>query len=217
MTRGGPFMTDVYKGDAVPKPKGKPLAPPSLQDRLSKIHVLTCTELEQLFTVITEPRDQALFLIAYRHGLRASEVSLLQTTDVNTAATKMKIRRLTRGPSGTHSLQKDESAALKRYLKSRTDSSVILFLGARQGPITRRGLDWLMKTYGEQAKLPFQKRHFHVLKHSIATHLLSAGADLRFVHEWLGHVLLQSTAIYLYLATPPPLETSPHGSFPKFR
>jgi site-specific recombinase XerD len=199
----------------MPKSKSKLDIPPALQDRLSKIHVLTHAELEQLLTVITDLRDRALFLVAYRHGLRASEIPLLQTTDLNSTATKMMIRRLTRRPAAIHPLQKDESTALKRYLKSRTDHSVILFRGTRGRPITRRGLDWLMKTYGEQAKLPSRKRHFHVLKHSIATHLLSAGADLRFVHEWLGHTLLQSTALYLYLASPSPPGRDPRRGFPK--
>ena len=199
----------------MPRSKTKALLPAALQDRLAKIHVLTQAELEQLFTVITDLRDQAMFLVAYHHGLRASEVSLLQTTDVNSAATKITIRRLTRRPAGAHQLQKDESAALKRYLKSRTDDSLILFMGSRGKAITRRGLDWLMKEYGAQAKLPSHKRHFHVLKHSIATHLLSAGADLRFVHEWLGHTMLQSTAIYLYLASPSLRGRVSTGSFPK--
>jgi site-specific recombinase XerD len=50
----------------------------------------------------------------------------------------------------------------------------------------------MIKGYGEKAKLPVQKRHFHVLKHTIATHLSGAGADLRFVRDWLGHSNIQN-------------------------
>jgi site-specific recombinase XerD len=42
--------------------------------------------------------------------------------------------------------------------------------------------------------------HFHVLKHSVATHLLDAGVDIRFVQDWLGHSNIQNTVIYAYLS-----------------
>lgn len=90
-----------------PTPKPKLIVPLALRDRLSKIHVLTDAQLGELFAVITDLRDRAMFLVAYRHGLRASEVSLLQKTDVNLDRTKITIRRLTQRPSGIHALQKD--------------------------------------------------------------------------------------------------------------
>jgi integrase/recombinase XerD len=58
-----------------------------------------------------------------------------------------------------------------------------------------------MQTYGELAGLPVEKREFHCLKHSIATHLLDAGADLAFVKDWLGHANIQNTTIYARLTT----------------
>jgi len=79
--------------------------------------------------------------------------------------------------------------------------SPVLFPSNRGDPIARRTLDWLMKKYGEMADLPPAKRHFHCLKHSIATHLIETGADLRFVQDWLGHSNIQNTVVYTYLTT----------------
>jgi site-specific recombinase XerD len=53
-----------------------------------------------------------------------------------------------------------------------------------------------MKQQGEQARLPKDRRHFHLLKYTCATHLLKTGDDLHFVQEWLGHSNIQNTVIY---------------------
>jgi site-specific recombinase XerD len=49
--------------------------------------------------------------------------------------------------------------------------------------------------------IPESKRHFHVLKHSIATHLLDASADLRFVQDWIGHASIRNTVVYAQLTS----------------
>ena len=59
----------------------------------------------------------------------------------------------------------------------------------------------LTHQYGEAAGIPVEKRKFHCLKHSIATHLLDAGADLAFVKDWLGHANIRNTTIYARLTT----------------
>jgi site-specific recombinase XerD len=58
-----------------------------------------------------------------------------------------------------------------------------------------------MQVYGKAADLPPEKRTFHILKHSIATHLLDAGADLAFVRDWLGHANIQNTLVYVRITT----------------
>ena len=59
----------------------------------------------------------------------------------------------------------------------------------------------MMQRYGAAATLPPEKRKFHCLRHSIATHLLDAGADISFVRDWLGHANIRNTAIYARLTT----------------
>lgn len=164
------------------------------------IRFLTLDETARLFRSIgPHRRDRALFLIAYRHGLRASEVGLLRVEDIDLKTLRIMIHRLKGSHSGAHPLQADEAKALKALLREREVPSPILFPSSRGDPIARRTLDWLMKKYGEVADLPPVKRHFHCLKHSIATHLLEAGADLRFVQDWLGHSNIQNTVVYTFL------------------
>jgi site-specific recombinase XerD len=171
------------------------------QNRIETIRFLTLDETRRLFSVIKDKRDKALFLIAYRHGLRASEVGLLQVNDVDFKEMRIMIHRLKGSKSGRYPMQADEARALKAYIKHRNSHSPTLFTNNRGLPITRNGLLWLIKEYGKKAKVPEDKQFFHVLKHSIATHLLDAGAELRFVQDWLGHSNIQNTVIYTYLSS----------------
>jgi site-specific recombinase XerD len=169
--------------------------------RLATIKFLTDDEARRLFGAIESKRDRAMFLVAYRHGLRASEVGMLHVADVDLKKLRIMVHRVKGSLPGEHPLQPDEAKAIKAWLKSRETDSPILFTSVRNEPMSRRGLDFLMKQHGRLAKLPADKQHFHVLKHSIATHLLDAGADIRFVQDWLGHANIQNTLIYAYLTS----------------
>lgn len=170
------------------------------------ITYFTPDELRSLFAAISNKRDRALFLVAYRHGLRASEVGKLRVVDVDWKRLRIKLTRLKGSFGGEHPLEADEVRILKSYLREREQSerlkdTPILFPSNRNLPIGRRMLDKLIKQYGAKAKLPTEKLHFHTLKHSIATHLLEASDDIRFVQDWLGHSNIQNTVIYTHLVS----------------
>src|SRR5919106_5240231 len=132
--------------------------------RVTTIQFLTQAELRALFQVITRKRDRALFLVAYRHGLRASEVGLLHVDDLNLAQQRLTIHRVKRSLSGIYPLRADEVTALKAYLRERKSQAPALFLSQRGTPISRRRLDTPMKHNGEAAGLPAAKRHCRVRK-----------------------------------------------------
>jgi site-specific recombinase XerD len=173
---------------------------PSRATKAETIKFLTETETKNLIGIISSKRDKAIFLLAYRHGLRASEVGLLQRSDFDEKQLRINIHRLKGSLSGVHPLQADEVRILKSYLRTREDSLPYLFPSRKGAPISRAMLDVLIKGYGETAKLPNDKKHFHVLKHSIATHLFNTGADIRFVQDWLGHSNIQNTVIYTQIS-----------------
>src|SRR5579862_7008511 len=163
------------------------------RNRTNSIHFLTTDELRRLIGVIDHPRDRAIFLVAYRHGLRASEVGLVQTADVDLKRGRIRLHRLKHSLSCENPLQPDEIKALRTWLRRRKHESSILFTSNRGTGISRRMLDVLMKHYGQAARLPGDKRHFHCLKHTICTHLLDASDNLRFVQDWVGHANIQNT------------------------
>src|ERR671936_449563 len=128
-----------------------------------KMQFLTQEELKRLFAVITDKRDKALYVLAYRHGLRATEVGLLQRTDVDLKQGRITIHRLKGSLSGIYPLQPDVIKLLRSYLRSRTDSLPYLFISNRGVPIDRRTLWCAMQVYGDKAGIPPEKRKFHAL------------------------------------------------------
>lgn len=167
---------------------------------IKTIKYLTQDELKSLLKVIDNKRDKAIFLLAYRHGLRASEIGMLKPSDVNLERGRIRIDRLKHSQGGEQIMQPDEQKAVRAWLKQRVDNNPWLFPSRRGQPIHRRTLDYMMKHYGEKAGIPDKKCHFHVLKHSIATHLLDAGADIRFVQDWIGHKNIQNTVVYAQIS-----------------
>jgi type 1 fimbriae regulatory protein FimB len=176
-------------------------SPPARQRPDSTITFLTQDEVRRLFSVIKSKRDRAIFAVAYRHGLRASEVGLLQRTDVDFKQGRITIHRLKGSFSGVYPMKPDTIKLIRSYLRERTDEFPYLFLSNRKLPIDRRTLYRLMRKYSEAAGIPDHKRKFHSLKHSIATHILDAGEDVAFCRDWLGHKNIQNTMIYAHFST----------------
>ena len=173
--------------------------PKRKQDRA--ITFLTQEEMQRLFSVIKTKRDRAIFAVAYRHGLRASEVGMLQLTDLDLKAARITINRLKGSMSGTYPMSPNTVKLLRSYIKSRKDTSPYLFISNRGLPIDRRTLLVMMKKYGTVAGIPKEKQQFHALKHSIGTHILDAGEDIYFAKDWLGHKNIQNTTIYSKFST----------------
>jgi integrase/recombinase XerC len=84
-------------------------------------------------------------------------------------------------------------------LGRRPESGETLFLNARGGPLTARGLQLLVDRWVRAAAIQ-QRTTPHVLRHTFATHLLDGGADLRAVQELLGHASLATTQIYTHVS-----------------
>src|SRR6266851_2684503 len=123
-----------------------------------EITFLTQDEVRRLFAVITGKRARALFHLAYHHGLRASEVSLLQRADVHEKQGRIYIPRVKGSIAKTYPLQPEDVRLLRAYLRTREDESPYLFISSRGIPLERRSYWALMQKYGKGANIPKYKR-----------------------------------------------------------
>jgi integrase len=150
-------------------------------------------------------RDWAMILLAYRHGLRASEVCSLKLVDIDLKAGSISIRRLkgslsTVQPLYPHRGQPllDEMSALRAWLRERqSDGSDYLFTSQKGGKLDRTQFFRVFQAIAETAELPVEKQHPHVLKHSLASHLVAANVNLALIRQALGHRSINSTMQYV--------------------
>ena len=168
------------------------------------IKYLTKEELKGLLKVIKDPRDRAIWTVSYWRGLRASEPGTIRLTAFTRDTERPELGRLAferkkNSLPGNALLSPDETKAIKAWLKVRGTKPGVLFPSNRGKGISRQQIDKLMRHYGKLANLPDDKRHFHVLKHSICTHLRQAGLDLLEIKEWVGHRNVNSTVQYTHI------------------
>ncbi len=154
-------------------------------------------------------RERALFELLYATGLRVSETAGLDLEDVDFA---MRLVRVTGKGNRERIVPFGEAAAeaLREYLPSRdalrhaggrgagSRGPEPLFVNARGGRLTPRSMARLLKRRLRAAGLP-EEISPHALRHTFATHLLQAGADLRAIQELLGHASLSTTQKYTHL------------------
>ena len=148
-------------------------------------------------------RDRALLELLYASGLRVSEASGLKLTDLNSEAGFL--RCVGKGgkervvPVGSHALKwiRTYLAEARSGFNPKPDSRQI-FLNRSGGALSRVSIWSIIKQYTLAAGI--KKRITpHTLRHSFATHLLEAGADLRVVQELLGHSSIATTQIYTHV------------------
>lgn len=149
-------------------------------------------------------RDRAILETLYATGLRVSELVSLDLQDINFEEELIKVmgkgskERIV--PIGSDAIK-----ALLNYFKFRTrlliqnnNSSEAVFLNKYGQRLSDRSIRNIINKYVQQASMN-HKISPHTIRHTFATHLLNAGADLRSVQELLGHVTLSTTQIYTHL------------------
>ncbi|MGB9596757.1 MAG: tyrosine recombinase XerC [Candidatus Poribacteria bacterium] len=149
-------------------------------------------------------RDRAILELLYSTGMRVSEMLALDLSDIDHSNAIVKVRGKGKKeriiPIGSYAM-----SALKDYLKRRNDlkvkrSNQALFISEKGNRIP--DAKSINRRISKYAKLAGLKKNVtaHTLRHTFATHLLNAGADLRSVQELLGHEKLATTQIYTHIS-----------------
>ena len=143
-------------------------------------------------------RDRTMVLLAYRHGLRVSELVSLRWDQVDLKQGHLYVTRLKNGTPSTHPLRGPEIRALRRL--RREYSGPYLFVTERGGPITASTVRKMVKRAGEKADLEFPV-HPHMLRHATGFYLANEGHDTRAIQHYLGHKQIQHTVKYTEMAS----------------
>jgi integrase len=144
-------------------------------------------------------RDAIMILVAYRHGLRASELTDLRWDQVDFKTATLHVRRVKQGTPSTHPILGDELRALRRLQREQDPKSPFVFTSERGAPFSTAGFARMLERAGVQAKLGF-KAHPHMLRHACGYKLANDGHDTRALQAYLGHKNIQHTVRYTELA-----------------
>src|SRR3954469_5690491 len=123
-------------------------------------------------------RDATMILVAYRHGLRVSELVDLRWDQVDFDNATLAVRRAKKGSPSTHPILGDELRALRRLQREQTPKSSFVFTSERGAPFTTAGFARLIERAGAAAELGF-KAHPHMLRHACGFALANKGHDTR--------------------------------------
>ncbi|NLN15984.1 MAG: tyrosine recombinase XerC [Firmicutes bacterium] len=193
------FYRYLARMGAVSSPAALDLATPKRDRPLPKF--LEKDEAEALLNGPNETtplgmRDRAILETLYGGGLRVGELVDLNLTDLNLARGQLRVMGKGRrericlvGRRAVNALQLYLTEGRPKLKSPRSGDA--LFLNCQGGRLTARGVQMIVRKYGDVSP--------HALRHSFATHLLEGGADLRAVQELLGHASLSTTQIYTHV------------------
>jgi type 1 fimbriae regulatory protein FimE len=143
-------------------------------------------------------RDATLILIAYRHGLRVSELVSLRWDQVDLRQGLLHVTRRKHGIASVHPLRGPELRALRRLLRDYPETAYV-FISERKAPLTVHTVRKIVGRAGVESGLEFPV-HPHMLRHATGYKLANDGQDTRAIQHYLGHRNIQHTARYTELA-----------------
>ena len=143
-------------------------------------------------------RDSTMILLAFRHGLRVSELVALRREQVDLNQGVLHVRRRKNGSPSTHPLRGPEIRALRKLAREYPETPYV-FVTERKGPLTDSAFRKIVARAGTVAGLDFPV-HPHMLRHATGFKLANEGQDTRAIQHYLGHKNIQHTVRYTELS-----------------
>ena len=164
---------------------------------------LTLAEVERLIEATKDNRqghrDATIILIAFRHGLRASELVDLRWEQIDLDQAVLHVRRVKNGTPATHPLTGRELRALRK-LQCESGANPFVFVSERGAPFSVSGFRRMVERASLDAGLEI-KAHPHMLRHACGYALANQGTDTRTLQAYLGHRNISNTVRYSELAS----------------
>jgi len=141
-----------------------------------------------------------MILVAYRHGLRVSELVTLRWDAVDFSQGRLHVNRAKNGSPAVHPIHGPTLRALRRLQREQEPSSPFIFTSDRGAPLTSAGFRKLIARLGVTAKFKFLV-HPHMLRHACGFKLANDGTDTRTLQAYLGHKNIHHTVRYSELTS----------------
>jgi integrase len=202
---GVAFSEEISPSARIPATVNRTVATPLRRPNaeLRTREYLTEREVERLMKVASDNRyghrDATMILVAYRHGLRVSELVDLRWDQIDFGTATLHVRRVKKGSPATHPILGDELRALRRLQREQEPKSPFVFTSERGSPFATAGFARMVERAGVAAGFEF-KAHPHMLRHACGFALANKGHDTRSLQAYLGHRNIQHTVKYTELA-----------------
>tara|TARA_B110000503_G_scaffold8003_1_gene10918 strand:- start:1296 stop:1877 length:582 start_codon:yes stop_codon:yes gene_type:complete len=143
-------------------------------------------------------RDHTMILMAYRHGLRVSELISLRWQQIDLSSGLIQVNRLKNGLNSVHPLFGPELRALRK-IKRKYPNTEYIFMSERGSPMTTSSFGKIIARAGKIAEIGMSV-HPHMLRHSTGFKLANESRDTRSIQQYLGHKNIRHTTLYTELA-----------------
>ncbi len=158
--------------------------------------VLNRQETQTLLSSPNNPKHQLSLYLLYYTGLRLQELINLKWENIDE---KRKIINIKNGKGGKDRVIFLHPEIIKKFQEVRTGKNGLILLSSRGKKYSKKSIQEIVKQNAKKAGIT-KNTTPHTLRHSFATHLLEAGADIRYIQKLLGHSKLETTQIYTHIA-----------------